>query len=111
MPGAITNIQQRFVANLDDDVVRFQRLGFEDAARRRPFTADYERMTDIGQRNYEIGRMMAALARPGIKDGRHNPDWLPGERGGAMLRRYLGEERGRQAVLELNQFIARDAAP
>ena len=96
---------------LDDDVVHFQRLGFEDAAKRRPFSPEYERMTNIQQRNYEIGRMMAALARPGLEDRRRNPDWPPGERGGAMLRRHLGEERGRQAVLELNTFIARDAAP
>ena len=98
-------------ARLDDDVVHFQRLGFEDAARRRPFSPDYERMTNIAQRNYEIGRMMAALARPGLPDRRHNPNWLPSERGGAMLRRHLGEALGRQAVIELNQFIARDAAP
>lgn len=98
-------------ARLDDDVVFFQRRGFDDAARRRPFTADYEHMTNIEQRNYEIGRMMAALARPGIKDKRRNPRWLPDERGGAMLRRYLGEGPGRQAVIELNTFIARDAAP
>ena len=52
-------------ARLDDDIIHFQRLGFDDAARRRPFTAAYERMTNIQQRNYEIGRMMAALARPG----------------------------------------------
>ena len=96
---------------LDDDVTRFQRLGFDDAARRRPFTAEYERMTNIQQRNYEIGRMMAALARTGIKDRRRNPRWLPDERGGAMLRRHLGEEHGRAAVIELNTFIARDAAP
>ena len=98
-------------ARLDDDIIRFQRLGFDDAARRRPFTADYERMTNIEQRNYEIGRMMAALARAGLKDRRRNPEWLPDERGGAMLRRHLGEEHGRPAVIELNTFIARDAAP
>jgi len=96
---------------LDDDVVAFQRRGFDDAAKRRPFTEEYERMTDIQQRNYEIGRMMAALARPGLKDRRRNPEWLPGEKGGAMLRRYLGEEHGRAAVIELNTFIARDTAP
>ena len=96
---------------LDDDVIRCQRLGFDDASHRRPFAEAYERMTDMEQRNYEIGRMMAALARAGLKDRRRNPDWLPDERGGAMLRRHLGEERGRAAVIELNTFIARDAAP
>jgi hypothetical protein len=106
----VHNSSLAFVAR-GDDVVAFQRKGFDDAARRRPFTAEYERMTNIQQRNYEIGRMMAALARPGLKDRRRNPEWLPGERGGAMLRRYLGEEPGRQAVIELNTFIARDAAP
>jgi len=106
----VDNSSLAFV-RLDDDITRFQRLGFDDAARRRPFTEAYERMTNIEQRNYEIGRMMAALARPGLKDRRRNPDWLPGERGGAMLRRHLGEERGRAAVVELNTFIARDAAP
>jgi hypothetical protein len=95
-------------AGLDDDVISYQRLGFADAAKRRPFTAEYERMTNMQQRNYEIGRMMAALARPGLKDKRRNPEWPMGERGGAMLRRYLGEEAGRQAVIELNIFIARD---
>jgi len=93
----------------DPDPLRLMRLGFNDAARRRGFADAYDVWDEIDQRNYELGRMMACLARRGLKDRRRNPTWPEGERGGAMLRRYLGEEAGKQAVIDLNKFIARDA--
>src|SRR5215475_9659231 len=90
----------------DNSMLALMRRGYDDAYAGKPFSSDFDTMTEMDQRNYEVGRMMAAMLR-GARGKRAK--WKLDERSGALFRRALGDAAGRAAILELNEYAARDS--
>src|SRR5262245_32208111 len=105
MAASTLNAHAVLSAVATPDVTAMQRAGYADVADGRGFATNYDLLPEPSQRNYEMGRFMAWL----VKAHGVLPDWQPGERAGAMLRRLLGEAAGLAVIQELNAYVARDA--